>query len=106
MSFMAIAAASSLLLALANIGRWGYVVILALYAGEHVLLGFMSESLNHRAPEEQRATVLSVASFLKSLPYVVLAPVIGYLSTHARMEYFFVAWAVLIFAAVLLYLSA
>lgn len=99
-------AASSLLLALANIGLWGYVVILALYAGEHVLQPFMSEVLNNRAPEEQRATVLSVASFLKSLPYVLLAPIIGYLNTNGRIEYFLVVWALLIFAAVALYLSA
>lgn len=99
-------AASSLLLALANIGLWGYVVILALYAGEHVLQPFMSEVLNNRAPERQRATVLSVASFLKSLPYVLLAPIIGYLNTNGSIEYFFIAWALLIFVAVALYLSA
>ncbi len=98
--------ASSLLLSLANIGLWGYVVILALYAGEHVLQPFMSEVLNNRAPEEQRATVLSVASFFKSLPYVLLAPIIGYLNTNGHLEYFLVAWALLVFAALALYLSA
>lgn len=99
-------AASSLLLSVANIGLWGYVVILALYAGEHVLAPFISEVLNNRAPEKQRATVLSVASFLKALPYVVLAPIIGYLSTHKQIEYFFVAWGVLIVVAVMFYISA
>ncbi|HMI09534.1 MAG TPA: MFS transporter [Candidatus Saccharimonadales bacterium] len=99
-------AASSLLLSVANIGLWGYVVILALYAGEHVLQPFISEVLNNRAPENQRATVLSVASFFKTLPYVFLAPIIGYLSTNGKMEYFLVAWALLIILAVALYMSA
>ena len=99
-------ASSSLLLSLANIGMWGYVVILTLYAGEHVLQPFLSEVLNNRAPEQQRATVLSVASFFKTLPYVILAPIIGYLSTNGKIEYFLAGWAVLIIIAVLVYLSA
>ena len=66
----------------------------------------MSEVLNNRAPEEQRATVLSVASFFKSLPYVLLAPIIGYLNTNGKLEYFLITWALLIFAAIALYLSA
>ncbi len=106
LTIIGLIAGSSLLLSLANIGWWGYVVILALYAGEHVLQPFLSEVLNNRAPEAQRATVLSVASFFKTLPYVILAPIIGYLSTNGKIEYFFVAWAMLIFGSVALYLSA
>jgi len=98
-------AAASLLLSLANIGAWGYIVILALYAGEHVLHPFLSEVLNNQAPEEQRATVLSVASFFKTLPYVILAPIIGWLSTHDKIEYFLVGWAMLILATLAVYLS-
>lgn len=98
-------AATSLLLSLADIGIWGYFVIFALYAGEHVLYPFMSEVLNNRAEENQRATVLSVASFLRTLPYVVLAPIIGYLNTHNKLEYFLVSFALLIFVAILFYIS-
>lgn len=101
---VALTAASSLLLAVGDIGLWGYVVILALYAGEHVLHPFMSEILNRHAPQQQRATVLSVASFLKTLPYVMLAPVIGYLNTNGQIAYFLVAWSILIFGAVGIYL--
>ena len=104
-TLISLGAASSLLLSLADIGMWGYVVIFMLYAGEHVLYPFMSEILNNRAPEDQRATVLSVASFLRTLPYVALAPIIGYLNTHGDLEYFLVSWALLICLAVLLYLS-
>lgn len=104
-TLISLGAAVSLLLSLADIGAWGYFVIFSLYAGEHVLYPFMSEVLNNRAPEDQRATVLSVASFLRTLPYVVLAPIIGYLNTHDDLEYFLVGWALLIGTAILLYLS-
>lgn len=97
-------AAASLLLALANIGVWGYVVILGLYAGDHILQPYISEILNNHAAEKQRATVLSVASFLRTLPYVVLAPLIGYLSTNGKLNYFLVTWAVLIACSLLVYL--
>jgi len=99
-------AISSLVLSIANIGFWGYIVILAIYASEQVLNPYMSEVLNTHSPENQRATVLSVASFFKSLPYVLLAPIIGYLNTHKKIEYFFIIWAVAIFIALLVYLSA
>lgn len=101
-----LAAASGLLLSLANLGWWGYTVILVLVVGEHVLQPFMSEILNSHAPENQRATVLSVASFLRTLPYVALAPVIGYLNTSGRLEFFLVTWALLMVGAVIFYLSA
>lgn len=104
-SLISLGAAASLLLSIADIGVWGYAVILVLYAGEHVLYPFMSEVLNYRAEERQRATVLSVASFLRTLPYVALAPIIGYLNTHDNLEYFLIFWALLIVAAILLYLS-
>jgi MFS family permease len=102
---ISLSAASTLLLALADIGRWGFVVILVLYAGEHVLQPFMSEILNNHAPERHRATVLSVASFLRMLPYVLLAPLIGFLNTSGQLSYFLIAWALLIGVAIILYLS-
>lgn len=105
LTLISLSAAASLLLSIADIGMWGYFVIFALYAGEHVLYPFMSEVLNNRAEENQRATVLSVASFLRTLPYVVLAPIIGYLNTRNKLEHFLIIWAILIFVAILLYLS-
>lgn len=106
LTIIGLVAGSSLLLSIANIGQWGYVVILALYVSEYLLHPFLSEVLNNRAPETQRATVLSVASFFRTLPYVVLAPIIGYLSTNDKIEYFLVVWPVLILASVVIYLSA
>ena len=66
---------------------------------------FMSETLNSGAPESQRATVLSVASFLHILPYIALAPLIGFLNSRGQLEYFLVGWAGLICVATLIYLK-
>lgn len=104
LSTIAIMTATALLASLFNIGLWGYFVILILYVGEHVLYPIISEVINKKAKEEQRATVLSVASFLKTLPYIFLAPVIGYLSTINRLDYFLIIWATLIILATTLYL--
>lgn len=104
--FIASSAVVSLLLSLFDIGVWGYLVILTLYVGEHTLYPFMSEILNNNAPEKQRATVLSIASFIRMLPYVGLAPLIGYLNTHGRLDYFLIGWAILICGAILLYLTS
>ena len=104
LTLIAVLAASSLLLSVANIGWWGYLVILILYAGEHVLVPFMSEVLNYRIEEDQRATVLSVASFLRTLPYVALAPIIGGLNSQNKLEYFLIVWAIFIAIAIFVYL--
>ena len=102
---ISIIAAASLLLSLANIGIWGSLVIFVLYAGEHTLYPFMSEVLNKRSSEGQRATILSVASFLRTLPYVILAPLIGYLNTQDHLGLFLISWACLICLSVLIYLT-
>lgn len=102
-TIITLSAMASLLLSLANIGRWGYFVIFILYIGEHILYPFMSEILNKHAPTQQRATVLSVASFLRALPYVMLAPLIGYLNTHKHLNYFLAGWALLMAAAIVIY---
>ncbi len=93
-----------LFLSVANIGVWGFFVILALYAGEHLLFPFMSDILNYHTEEKQRATVLSVASFLRSLPYVLLAPLIGALSSSGNISIFLFIYPFLILAALLYYL--
>lgn len=105
LTFISLSAIIALLLSVGDLGIWGFIVILTLYAGEYILHPFMSEILNSHAPEQQRATVLSVASFMRMLPYVALAPLIGYLNTIGRLEYFLVFWSILMFTAVLLYLS-
>lgn len=101
---ISLCAAASLLLSALDIGAWGFVVILTMSLGGDLLSPFMSEVLNNQAPENQRATVLSVANFFSMIPYVLLAPLIGYLSTQDNLEYFLIGWALFIGAAVVFYL--
>lgn len=99
-------AAVSLIFSAPDVGIWGFLVILVLYAGDYILVPVMSEVLNTHAPETQRATVLSVASFFKTLPYIALAPIIGYLNTNGKLGYFLIGWSVLIVLTVILYFFA
>lgn len=100
-----IATGISLLIAVPDIGMYmGFVVILILAAGEDILRPVISEVLNKQAPEDQRATVLSVASFFRTLPYILLAATIGYLNERDNLEYFLIIWSIFIFIAVVLYL--
>lgn len=101
---ISLSAIVALLLAIPDIGVLGFFVILVLYAGEYTLYPFMSEILNYHAPEAQRATVLSVASFLRTLPYVFLAPVIGYINGVGKIEYFLVCWSIVIAIVLIFYL--
>ncbi len=94
----------SLLVSIFDIGVWGYFVILIFCLGENILYPFMSEVLNYRTSENNRATVLSVSSFLRTLPYVLLAPIIGSLNAMGKLEYFLVGWAIMIVVAVSVYL--
>jgi MFS family permease len=95
----------ALLASMATIGIWGYIVICALYAGHHLLQPFMSEALNNRLVSDQRATALSVASFFRTLPYLALAPIIGYLNSQDNLSYFLIIWAVLIVVTLTLFIS-
>jgi len=94
-----------LIFSLFDIGYLGFVVILMLNIGEFSFHPFMSEVLNNRAESNMRATVLSVASFLRTLPYVALAPIIGYLNKNDNLEFFLLTWALLISSALVVYLK-
>jgi MFS family permease len=102
---VALCAAGALIASVWHLGILGFIVILALYAGEHATYPIMSEVLNNHAPEHQRATILSVASFLRMLPYVLLAPFIGYANTIHHIEYFLLPWAAIIMISLVWYLS-
>lgn len=93
-----------LLLSIPDISHWGFIVILGLYAGERILYPFISEAINLHAPNQYRATTLSVASFLRAIPYVFLGPIIGTLNTQHHLEYFLSGWAILIVMAILYFL--
>jgi hypothetical protein len=95
--------AGVLVLSTFNIHLLGILVILILYIGDGVMYPFVSEIINRHAPPDQRATAISVASFLRALPYVALAPLIGLLNMQGHLGAFLGIWAVLIILAWLIY---
>ena len=94
---------ASLIVSVWDIGYWGWWVLLALSISERVIHPFLSDGLNKHARESERATILSVGSFLKSIPYVLLAPLIGYLNHQGNLEYFLIFWSVVILVSLILY---
>jgi MFS family permease len=104
LSSMAILTMLALVSSVFDIGFWGAIVIFVLYASSHIIGPFISEIVNHNVPEENRATALSVAAFFKSVPYLALAPVIGFLNTKGNLEYFLVGWVIVIALALAIYL--
>lgn len=89
----------ALLLSIFDLGYWWYIPLILLYTWDKILQPTLSDSLNKKIKEEHRATMLSVASFLRTLPYVWLAPLIGYLNTHQSLEVFFALWSILLIMA-------
>lgn len=67
------------------------------------IIGGWLHTIDPRMPWILTATVLSVASFLRMVPYVCLAPIIGFLSSNDRLEFFLIPWALVICGAILLY---
>ena len=101
--FMAIL---GLVLAIFDLGLIGCAVLLLFYVGEHTTHPFISEIVNKAAKPQQRSTILSIASFFKVLPYVLLAPIIGFLNDNNSLEIFLIAWAILSALAWIYYLVA
>jgi MFS family permease len=93
----------SLILAIWDIGYWWWITLLILYVGQRIIHPFVSDGLNKHAPEKERATILSVGSFLKSIPYVLLAPITGYLNNNGSLEYFLFLWSIVIVLSLFIY---
>jgi MFS family permease len=82
-----------------DIRLFGIAVIAVLYICDSALYPFISEAINHNTSSANRSTVISFASFLRALPYVLLAPVIGWLNTRGQLWLFLIFMAVLIMMA-------
>ena len=54
--------------------------------------------------ESVRVTVLSVASFLRTVPYIGLAPLIGFLNNKGLLSVFLVGWSALTILALIFFL--
>ena len=99
LSVLAASVMLGLLMSVPDIGAIGIVVILIFSISDGIIYPLLSEILNKHSSDSQRATVISVASFIKTLPYVALAPLIGWLNTHGQLHWFLIGWSVLIFVA-------
>ncbi len=99
-----VSVAASLAFSVLPLGVAGALVYLTLYSCEYIMFPFMSEVINKHAIDQQRATILSVASFLKTAPYVILGPLIGALNTAGHVEIFLLGWPVVIAASLAYYL--
>lgn len=104
-AWIGIMCALSLLISVWDIGYWWWIVLLILSVSERILYPFISDGLNKNARESERATILSIWSFLKWIPYVILGPIIGYLNTVWHLEYFLIGWSIIIWVALLIYTS-
>lgn len=93
---LVLSASAALVASVFPIGYYGVLVLAALKIGEAVMVPVVSHGVNYRVAESQRSTALSVASTLRSLPYVALAPLIGYLNGNDQLQYFLIGWTVLL----------
>ena len=104
-SSIIIISAFMLFMGVFNLGILGFVVILALYSGEYLLEPIMSHSLNDHIESRHRATALSASAFLKSLPYVISAPLIGALNTRGALSYYLISMSIIFIIVALVFLG-
>jgi MFS family permease len=93
----------ALVASIASLGYWGFFVIVALGCG-HLVHPYVSDAVNSACDESARATVLSVASFLRTVPYIGLAPLIGFLNNKGLLSIFLVGWSALTILALIFFL--
>ncbi len=99
-----LATAGALFLGAFSIGKLGFVVIFVIYASEYLIEPFINDGLNKHINTRHRATALSAAAFLKALPYVLVAPLIGALNVNSELHYYLLAVSSLSVVAIVLYL--
>ncbi len=93
----------ALIASTAHLGNWGFFVIVALGCG-HLIHPYVSDAVNSACDESARATVLSVASFLRTFPYIGLAPLIGFLNNKGLLSIFLIGWSALTIFALIFFL--
>jgi MFS family permease len=104
-TLITLSTATALLAGCFKIGHVGFAVILVIYVNEFLLEPLISSGLNKHVESNHRATTLSAASFVKSLTYVVAAPLIGYLNVRGKLHIYFIAMAFLFMLAISIYLN-
>jgi MFS family permease len=100
---LSITTVGSLIVSIWDIGYWGWIVLFILYISERIAHTYISDGVNKHSADNERATLLSVGSFLKWAPYILLAPLIWYLNTSDSLEYFLIGWSVVIVISLSIY---
>jgi MFS family permease len=83
----------------------GAVLIAVLYSFEYLFTPWIDAGVNEQVSSQYRATALSAVSFVRSVPYVVLAPLIGYISEVGKVSIFTFIYALAVALALLSYLA-
>jgi hypothetical protein len=72
----------------------GVGVVMAIVL-EYLITPSIKSSVAEFLPDDQRATALSSMAFIKSGPYILLAPLLGYLSQAGKIQYVALVWGCL-----------
>lgn len=86
------------------IGTFGIVAFLAIYVVNSLAEPWLNDVVQHEVASSHRATALSTLALLQKIPYVVLAPIAGGLSTNGNFSLFLIGIAACIFLAVVILL--
>lgn len=82
------------------IGKLGLLAFLAIFIVNSLIEPWLNDIVQQEVSSSHRATALSTLALLQKLPYVVLAPIAGDLSTSGHFTRFLVGVAICIFVAI------
>lgn len=82
------------------IGKLGLLAFLAVFVVNSLIEPWLNDIVQQEVSSSHRATALSTLALLQKLPYVVLAPIAGGLSTSGHFTQFLVGIAICIFVAI------
>jgi MFS family permease len=82
------------------LGAFGILAFLAIFIVNSLVEPWLNDTVQHEIPSSHRATALSTLALLQKLPYVLLAPIAGSLSSDGNFSLFLAGIALCIFIAV------
>jgi predicted MFS family arabinose efflux permease len=82
------------------IGTLGILAFLAIFIINSLVEPWLNDVVQHEVASSHRATALSTLALLQKLPYVLLAPIAGSLSSDGNFSLFLVGISLCIFLAI------
>ncbi|HTE22588.1 MAG TPA: MFS transporter [Candidatus Limnocylindria bacterium] len=86
------------------IGVYGVLAFLAIVIINSLVEPWLNDIVQHQVPSSHRATALSTLALLQKLPYVLLAPLAGILSSDGNLSVFLAGISLSIFLAIVVLL--